>query len=291
MRILLIAISIFFMAYRSTSQPAACSFQTQRAELTVALLFEGERVEAVESALKGPMPAQGFSLQEQSIVDGATKALQLPNLLNLSRNQARNFGLALGVDIFVVARTRLVERTGVGANLYGECYVAVGFVGTRSGQLLVFDFIETRASTTGEALALAASRIKEHSQFYAERMRAGFKEQFEAKRLSAEDSAAIELPEEDSESDIEPPTFSSRQQPEYTETARKMGISAVVEIEAVLRRDGTIGNTEVMRWAGFGLDESAVAAVRHLKFKPATMKNLPVSCRALIRYNFNYKIQ
>jgi TonB family protein len=70
-----------------------------------------------------------------------------------------------------------------------------------------------------------------------------------------------------------------------------MGISAVVEIEAVLRIDGTIGNLEVMRWAGFGLDESAIAAVRQLKFKPATMKDQPVSCRALIRYNFNYRVQ
>jgi TonB family protein len=68
-------------------------------------------------------------------------------------------------------------------------------------------------------------------------------------------------------------------------------VSAIVELEVVLRKDGTIGNIEITHWGGFGLDESAIEAVKGLKFMPATLDNQLVSCRAVLRYNFNYKTQ
>jgi TonB family protein len=265
-------------------------FNHQQSAISIALLFEDDTARATEPALRQAIATEGLTLQEQSIIDAASKTLQLPNLFNLTRDQARGYGLALGVDLFAVTRSRLVERADVGANVYGECYLAIAFVGTRSGQLLGFDLIETRGNTTALALAAARDQVKERAAGYARQLRLGFKQQFETRQLDAEDLAAIELPE-DPAPDFKPPSFTSRKQPEYTETARKMGISAVVEVEAVLRRDSTVGNVEVVRWAGFGLDESAIEAVKQLKFKPAIMKDQPISCRALIRYNFNYKIE
>ena len=45
-------------------------------------------------------------------------------------------------------------------------------------------------------------------------------------------------------------------------------------------------NIEVVKWAGFGLDEEGVSAVRQLRFEPATMNGKQISVTAMVRYNF-----
>ena len=74
--------------------------------------------------------------------------------------------------------------------------------------------------------------------------------------------------------------------PEYTPQADSSDISATVEARVVFKSDGQVGDIEIIMWAGFGLDESAAAAIRQLRFKPATRDGRPVSVRATVRYNF-----
>src|SRR5262249_23031896 len=115
-------------------------------QLTVALIFEGDGAGEAQNALSKSLEASGFNIQDELIVESAKKALQLP-LQNLTRKQAQNFGLALGVDLFVTSRIRSIERTAEGGKLYGECFAALCCVGARSGKLITFDFIETSEST------------------------------------------------------------------------------------------------------------------------------------------------
>ncbi len=82
------------------------------------------------------------------------------------------------------------------------------------------------------------------------------------------------------------PVFYQRLKPAYTEQADLAGITATVELEAVFGADGNVGDITVSRWAGFGLDESAIATVRQLRFKPARRDGKVVTIRALVRYNF-----
>src|SRR6185295_14800186 len=83
-----------------------------------------------------------------------------------------------------------------------------------------------------------------------------------------------------------PPEFLNRVKPEYTDEAERADITATVEALAVFRADGTVGEIQITRWAGFGLDEAAARAVRQLKFKPARRNGRPASVRATVRYNF-----
>ena len=50
--------------------------------------------------------------------------------------------------------------------------------------------------------------------------------------------------------------------------------------------DGEVGEIQVVRWAGFGLDESTVATVRQLHFFPAMKNGTAIPMRVLLRYNF-----
>jgi TonB family protein len=82
------------------------------------------------------------------------------------------------------------------------------------------------------------------------------------------------------------PVFYQRLKPEYTKEAEWAGITATVELEAVFQADGQVGEVTVTRWAGFGLDEAALATVRKLRFKPAQQAGKEVTIRGLVRYNF-----
>ena len=85
---------------------------------------------------------------------------------------------------------------------------------------------------------------------------------------------------------FKPPEFLNRVRPEYTTEASQADMTATVEAMVVFGSNGEVGEIEIIRWAGFGLDESSERAIRQLKFKPAIRDGKVVSVRALIRYNF-----
>ena len=73
------------------------------------------------------------------------------------------------------------------------------------------------------------------------------------------------------------PRLLDKAEPEYTEEARKAGVSASVHLRFIVAADGTAQDIKVLRGAGFGLDERAVAAVSTWRFQPATKGGTPVS--------------
>ena len=75
---------------------------------------------------------------------------------------------------------------------------------------------------------------------------------------------------------ITPPWTLSRVSPQYSDTARAIGIEGTVIIEAVVHKDGRLDVLGVKQGLGYGLDENALLAVRHLRLLPATKNNEPV---------------
>jgi protein TonB len=70
-------------------------------------------------------------------------------------------------------------------------------------------------------------------------------------------------------SGIDPPRLLREVKAQYTEDARRRGITGDVELEIVIRRDGTVGDVTIRKGLGAGLDDRAVAAVRQWRFSPA----------------------
>ena len=77
-----------------------------------------------------------------------------------------------------------------------------------------------------------------------------------------------------------------RLRPGYPDTAARAEAEAVVDVAVDVGADGEVGDVQIVRWAGFGLDESTVATVRQLHFFPAMKNSAPVPMRVLLRYNF-----
>jgi TonB family protein len=77
-------------------------------------------------------------------------------------------------------------------------------------------------------------------------------------------------------SGITPPRVVREVKADYTEEARRRGLTGEVVMEIVVRRDGSVGNVHMLQGLGFGLDERAVAAVRQWRFAPAERQGVPV---------------
>lgn len=283
---------LFFLLCITHFSPSSKA-QTAEEKTSLAIIFEDTESESIFPKLAKILSQNNFSLQEESLTKTVRKNLKFPNQLNLSTKEARNLGQALGVDVFLILKSKIVERAEVGAILYGEGSLAVAFVSSKSGKLILFDFVETRQTNLTLASENLAKELINKIPSYTKEVSKTLAEQLNPPSLDPQDFEAIDIPSEGSQlaKNFDLPEFTSRKQPSYTENARKMGISAVVELEVVLRKDGKVGNIEVIHWAGFGLDESAIAAVKELKFEPALLDGQAISCRALIRYNFNLKNQ
>jgi TonB family protein len=79
----------------------------------------------------------------------------------------------------------------------------------------------------------------------------------------------------------------SKPEPQYTEEARKNGVSGTVMLRVVFSSAGEVVQIRALRTLPFGLTERAIAAARLIKFVPALKGGRPVSVHMQLEYNFN----
>jgi TonB family protein len=269
----------------------AAGAQQSHTELRVAVVgFGGNRASSALGALAQSLKRDGrVFLVSPAQLRPALAGVGYTGSINLSADEARRLGAAVGCDFFIVGKSEAIARSERERQLHGEAIIAVMIVDARSGALAAFDFISEKAATTDAALEAATKKVIERAAIYFDLMR-----EFRAARSQVqrpqdrlvESIEEIPDPESALAAGFKPPEFLVRVKPDYTEQAERADISATVEALAVFRADGTVGDVEVRRWAGFGLDQSAVRAIRQLKFKPATRDGKPTSVRAMVRYNF-----
>jgi TonB family protein len=90
-------------------------------------------------------------------------------------------------------------------------------------------------------------------------------------------------------SGITPPSLVREVKPDYTEEARRRNLAGDVEMEIVVRADGSVGNVRLLRGLGFGLDQRAMDAVRQWKFAPATRHGTPVDVLVEVAVEFRLR--
>lgn len=77
--------------------------------------------------------------------------------------------------------------------------------------------------------------------------------------------------------------------PELSDEARRMKKGGTVLVYLEIDTSGNPVNVRVLRGCGYGLDEEAVKAVRHYRFKPAKKDGVPVQVRMNVEVNFEFK--
>jgi TonB family protein len=90
-------------------------------------------------------------------------------------------------------------------------------------------------------------------------------------------------------SGVEPPRLLREVRANYTDEARRANIEGEVELEIVVRSNGTVGDIRVLRGLGGGLNERAVDAVRQWRFAPARLKGSPVDVIVEVSVEFRLR--
>jgi TonB family protein len=87
--------------------------------------------------------------------------------------------------------------------------------------------------------------------------------------------------------DVHPPKAISTPDPEYPEIARKMKYEGSTILWTIVNENGLVSDIRILRPAGFGLDENAVASVKRWKFHPATRGDKPVKVQMVVEVSFS----
>jgi protein TonB len=90
-------------------------------------------------------------------------------------------------------------------------------------------------------------------------------------------------------SGVTPPTLLTEIKPDYTEAARRSGITGDVVLEIVVRSDGSVGAIKLLSGLGSGLDQRAIDAVRRWRFSPARRHGTPVDVLVEVAVEFRLR--
>jgi TonB family protein len=85
---------------------------------------------------------------------------------------------------------------------------------------------------------------------------------------------------------VAPPQVLFAPEPEFSEEARQKKVNGTVTVYLVVDTNGNPQNLKVLTPLGSGLDEKAVEAVSHYKFKPAAFQGQPVPVAMNVSVNF-----
>ena len=238
------------------------------------------------------------STQEVSVVDAdlsraAAKGIGYAGSLNLSVDEARDLGAALATEFYFLGDAQTLRRSSFEKPVYHEAYCSIFLVSTRTGRLVFWE-------RPGFANAEATRAEIQLSQYLSDdalirRLVGVIKKSREDERIqrtvfTASPEALIEEAPEDEKAaevrGIRLPRPYRRLRPEYPQSAAQAEAEATVDVAVDVGADGEVGEIQLVRWAGFGLDESTVATVRQLHFFPAMKNGAPIAMRVLLRYNF-----
>ena len=90
---------------------------------------------------------------------------------------------------------------------------------------------------------------------------------------------------------VEWPVILHEERPIYTAGAMGARLQGVVEVEATVLPDGSVGQVQIVRSLDdrFGLDDKAVEAVRRWRFRPGTRQGKPVAVLVNIELTFTLR--
>lgn len=268
-----------FLLYGTFSASSAQAAQVAILNLVGDEKGEFTHILRTEAKHSGPE----ISLADEDQITVSLRATGYADKLNLSRDEARALGLSLGCDFFIIGKVLLARRIDAADKFFFEAFSGMFLIETRSGRLVKFLFARAKSGQEQEARTQLVSAINSQWKTFSEVINNTNSAQQESAN-STEQEQIIDL--DTAQAKVTPPIFYQRLKPAYNDDAKLAAIAATVELDVVFQADGRIGKVEIVRWAGFGLDESAIATVRQLRFKPAELNGRKVSVRARVQYNF-----
>ncbi|MGI8469365.1 MAG: energy transducer TonB [Pyrinomonadaceae bacterium] len=226
-----------------------------------------------------------FQILDDSMVE--TVPLNAPdqNFFNLSTEDARNFGKAAGCNFFVLVKPETLRRADLSKQgFYIESYAVVYLVSSRTGRLNFWKLLSFQGNTAAEAETKLSASLENLASEISANIKSADEHEYAEDRLSK----LAEIPDENSDEakNFRPPLPYRRIKPEYTALANLYNIAATVDALVDLDEKGIVKRIEIIRWAGYGLDESVAETIRKMQWRAAEKDGKTLPVRVLLRYNF-----
>jgi TonB family protein len=244
--------------------------------------------------LRTKLRASGeVTIADADLSRAAAKGIGYTGSLNLTVSEARDLGAALAGEFYILGDAQTLRRSSFESPIYFESYCSIFLVSARTGRLLLWE----RPGFENAEATKAEARL---SQYLADDALSGrligiIKKSHEDERIqrtvltSSAEAIIEEAPEDEKTAEVQgirTPRPYRRLRPEYPQSAARADAEATVDVVVDVGADGEVGEIQIVRWAGFGLDESTVATVRQLHFFPAMKNGTPIPMRVMLRYNF-----
>jgi hypothetical protein len=230
-------------------------------------------------------PVSRFIRLDRSLVAAAVAGAGYTGSLNLTREEARRLGSVVGADALVLGTASFLDR-GAGA---GDAFVGLFLVDGRSGDLLRYKGVSVAAETVLAARSRALEAVRAEMSGWIDLCEAAATRRERIEAEQADPKGLVDLVARESWPGVSPPRFFKKPSPAMTPDGERALVTATVDVVVQFNSDGSYGPITIARWAGFGLDEAVVEAVRKSTFFPAMRDRKPVPARALLRYNFRVK--
>lgn len=221
---------------------------------------------------------------DNDLSESAFRSVSISNPFNLTREEAKQIGTAIGCDFFIITRSATQRRSSFQRKEYYEAFAAIHVFSSRSGRMVLWRlprFEAAKVDAATKALDISIPSIV--AEIDAAILKASKAEIDELLLPAMEEppDAASPLAK-----GFRAPIPFRKIKPEYTEIAALFDVAATVEITVDLDAAGNILRTEITRSAGYGLDEAVEKAVRTMNWLSASRNGKPLAMRFLLRYNF-----
>lgn len=221
-----------------------------------------------------------IKLIDPEISSSAIRAIAPTKLINLTAVEARSVGAAIGCNGYFLIWSDVYRRSLYDRKEYYDAFAAVYAVSSRTGRLVDWQLIRVEDDNRQKAIDGLMKLAPAAADSMTERLLA--EPVTAADILTAE---RLEVLPDDSSGGRMPIPY-RRIRPESSELAFLYDVEATVEVIVDLSAEGNVRSAEVFRWAGFGLDDAAIRAIRTMNWRPAESGGRPTASRFIVRYNF-----
>lgn len=218
----------------------------------------------------------------------ALRALSYQNLFNLSLEEARNLGAAIDCEFFFGVKSDTLRRSSFKKNVYFESYANIFLVAARTGRLVHWESVSREADKAEDAENNLLAKADGIAERFAAKLQTAAAREREERRTPAKIKTFLEISDSATakKENIRTPLPYRSLKPGYTEAAARYEVEAAVEVSVELSAAGTVENAEIVRWAGFGLDEETIETIGKMQFRPALRDGAAIPVRFVLRYNF-----
>ena len=259
-------------------------------EIAVVGFGDAQTARKVTERISESLRANQFRFIDSDRAKAAANGVGYNGSLNMTLEEARNLAAAIGCDFFFTGIAQTLRRSPSNAPVYFESYASLFLVSARTGKLVFWERQEFRQPTAIEAEqallnSLSAATTRERYQATIRRI-AEEERNFRATALDRSAPVIELMPDAESNGGVRAPRPFRRPKPPYPDAAAHDQIEATVDVLVDIDANGKVGQIEIARWAGYGLDESVLTTVKQIDFFPAMRDGVAIPMRVLLRYNF-----